>query len=298
MPSRRQYLVTVGAELVGVAGSLSDVDGPTAPSPTSDPQTGSDTASSSSPPPSSSPSSPDTASPAVGDAVARKAITSESVMGSGGVLTDTDRHYVVASVGRPDTLEPSTFRFVAAQETWPTDLPDTVGALNHTIAGHKGGPLDRPFSDDEAYLAFTLPSPLSASNPRIRYADDTTDEWSLPPAARNVLAADAPRFELDSLSAPEALSQGETLSVTLTATNVSDVDGRLLVAIYWPTETIADDDESHLVDRRVATGETVTVTVNIDTDATAYEVGPVVLELRGHVEARRKIRLQDVSTPD
>ena len=44
-------------------------------------------------------------------------------------------------------------------------------------------------------------------------------------------------------------------------------------------------------------GGTVTATLDIDTDATAYEASSVVLELRGHVEARRQIRLQNVSTP-
>ncbi|MFD1525742.1 hypothetical protein ACFR9S_05395, partial [Halolamina salina] len=92
-------------------------------------------------------------------------------------------------------------------------------------------------------------------------------EWELPDDVRETLAASAPSFELDSLSVPDSVDRGETLEVELTATNTTETAGRFLAAAYWPTR-IADDDESHLIERSVDAGGTVTASLSIDTEYT------------------------------
>jgi hypothetical protein len=149
-------------------------------------------------------------------------------------------------------------------------------------------------------LAFTVPSPLSAGEPRIRFdGDESHDprEWPLPPAARDGLAAPAARFELDSLSVPASVSQGDPLSVSLSVTNVSETAGRFLAALYWPTDTIADDDESHILEQVVDAGETVSLTRDVDTEYTTSEPRTVTLEVRGHVSADREVQVKNASTP-
>lgn len=235
------------------------------------------------------------------DIVVRKAVRYESVMGSGGVLASEGQQYVVASVDTATERElgPSSFAFVADEEEWSPGLPETRGAANVSVAGHEGSLVGRTqlVPDAPAVLAFTVPSPLSASNPRIRFDGETTRSWSLPEPARERLGAPAPRFELDSLSAPASISQGDPLSVSLTVTNVSETSGRFLAALYWPTEAIADDDESHVLERVVEAGETTTLSTDIDTAYTTYEPRTVTLELRGHVSADREIRVENVTTP-
>ncbi|MBX0347809.1 hypothetical protein [Haloarcula pellucida] len=272
---RRRVLATLGTGLAGVAGCLSE--SPSTPdeaseTPTDDERTDQRT-----------PSQTHT-KVAVEDVVVRKAITYDSSMGSGGVLTGEDRQYVVGSVRGVEDVHDLAYTFETADSAWDQGLPDTVGARNHAVAGH-----ERP------YVAFTVPSRLSASNPRIRRSDGT--EWPVPADARDTLAAPAPQFELDSLTVPDSVSQGEQLSVSLTATNVSETDGRFLAAVYWPTKGIADDDESHVVDRSVAAGERVSATLDVDTAYTAMEDGPVTLSVTGHVAAEREVQVRDASTP-
>jgi hypothetical protein len=182
--------------------------------------------------------------------------------------------------------------------SWDPGLPHTLGAINFSVAGHRGGPLGRAFGrDGRSYLAFAVPSPLSATNPRIRFEGDGT-EWPLSARMRDRLAAPSPRFELRSLAVPESVSQGETLSVSLTATNVSDTDGRFLAAVYWPTNLIAADDESHVIERTAAADGDVTASLEIGTAYTGYEAGPVTLSVRGHVSARREVELRNASTTE
>lgn len=233
----------------------------------------------------------------VEDVVVRKAVRYESSMGSGGVLAADDRQYVVASARTARDVSASDFAFVTDSESWDPGLPDTVGAVNYAVAGHEGGPAGRALGGgDRSYLAFSVPSPLSASNPRIRF-EQTGAAWPLPDEMRDRLAAPSPRFELDSFEAPGAVSQGETLSVSLSVTNVSDTDGRFLAAVYWPTKLIADDDESHVVERTVAAGDDVTASLALDTEYTTAEEESVTLSVRGHVVAERDVEVQDASTP-
>jgi len=233
----------------------------------------------------------------VEDIVVRKTVTYTSIMGSGGVLAGPDRQYVVATVRAEEKPSLSQFTVEADGETWSPGLPDTQGAINYAVAGHEGGPVSRSYEDGKSYLAFTVPSPLSASDARIRYTGEGSGEWPLPEAATDRLAAAAPQFELDDLSVPDTVSQGDPLSVSLTVTNTADVDGRFLAAVYWPTKLIADDDESHVVEREVAAGETASESIEIDTAHTTDEAEPVTLSVRGHVAADRTVAVEDASGP-
>lgn len=222
-----------------------------------------------------------------------KAVTYESTMGSGGVLAPADRQFVVASVRNGSERDGSAFRFETESESWTPGLPETRGARNYAVAGREGGPVGSPMAGEQQFLAFTVPSPLSATEPRIRVADLSGGEWQLPESAGERLAAPSPAFELTALTAPAEVSQGESISITLTVENVSETDGRLLAAVYWPTNLIADDDESQIIEQQVAAGEQTTATVEIDTEYTADEDGPVALTVDGHVATRRSIRVLD-----
>lgn len=230
----------------------------------------------------------------VTDPVVRKAVRYESIMGSGGVLTGPGRQYVVATVRPTGAVSPDDITFVTAERSWKPGLPDTAGGTTYAVAGHGGGPVGRNFDADGggSYLAFTVPAPLSASNPRIRYDGAETREWPLTDAQRERLAAASPEFELDSLDVPETVTQGETLSVGLTVRNVSNTDGRFLAAVYWPTKRIADDDESHVLQRVLTAGEEATSSIDIDTANTSRQSEVVTLSIRGHVSAEREVQLR------
>lgn len=291
---RRQLLTLAGAGLAGLAGCLSDPGtGPTEEEPRDSDTTDSPTGS-----PTTSPDDPPAPDGVVVEAiVVRKAVTYESIMGSGGVLAAEGTQYVVASV-RTDQEDLPAFTFETDDQSWDPGLSDTVGATNRAVAGHEGGPVGRGFSGDGgSFLAFEVPSPLSASNPRIRLGGSEPQEWALSADQVERLAAPSPRFELQELSVPDAVSQGDALTVSLTVRNVSDTDGRFLAAVYWPTEYIADDDESHIVERQVAAGETATATLELSTRYTATESGPVTLSVDGHVTGEREVQLENVSTP-
>jgi len=286
---RRRLLALSAASLAGLAGCLSEPG-------TTDEATDTDTDGS----PTDSTTAddpPEINGVTVEDVVVRKAVTYESTMGSGGVLAAEGTQYVVASV-RTDREDLPPFSFTADGQSWDPGLSDTVGATNYAVAGHEGGAVGSAVGGDGgSFLAFAVPSPLSASNPRIRLGGSDPAEWPLSAEATDRLAAPAPRFELDELSVPDAVSQGDALSVALTVRNVSDTDGRFLAAVYWPTEYIADDDESHVVERQVAAGESTTATLELSTEYTAMESGPVTLSVDGHVTGERTVELQNVSTP-
>lgn len=233
----------------------------------------------------------------VDDIVVRKAVRYESTMGSGGVLAGDGQQYVVASVRADRRLSAADFRFETGDNSWSPGLPDTAGGLNRAVAGRDGGPVGRNIGDDGSYLAFTIPSPLSASSARIRFsgADDAT--WPLSTELETRLAAPTPEFTLDSLDVPERVSQGHPLPISLTVRNVSETTGRFLAALYWPTKRIADDDEARILEREVDAGDAVSVSVEIDTQYTTNESEPVTLAVRGHVTAEREIQVQDASTP-
>lgn len=285
---RRRLLAVGGVSLGSLGGCLSLVPG-----------TGTE---SSDDGPGVSPTASATADPGAGvvveDIVARKAVTYEASMGSGGVLAVDGRQYVVASVRTTREHSDLAFEIAAAERTWEPGLSGAAGLRTRHVAGTDGGAVgDSMGPGDRGYLAFEVPSPLSASTPSIRL---TTGDaaWPLPDAARERLAAPEPRFELEALSVPAEISQGDPLSVSLSVSNVAAVGGRFLAAIYWPTALIYDDDESWIVEREVSTGEGARATVEVDTAYTTDEAGPVTLRVDGHVGARREVEVGDVSTPD
>lgn len=277
MPSRRTYLVGAGSLFAAAAGCVSsggDEDDPTE-TPASTPDSG----------------------VTVENVGVRKAVTYESTMGSGGVLAAEGKQYVVASVTADRRVSASAFAFESDDDAWQPGLPDTAGGVNRSVAGREGGPLDHPHAPDGAYLAFVVPSPLSASEPKITYSDGESGPWPLDEDDRERLAAPEATFELEELDVPSEVQQGETLDVSMTVTNTSETDGRFLAAVYWPTDAIADDDESHVLERDVTAGDDVTASLEIDTSYTTYEDGPVTLSVRGHVSAERDIRVRGASTP-
>lgn len=303
MPSRRSYLAGVATLLSGFAGCTNR--SANSPTPTASPTEPTGTE------PNGSPSGTATPPPeeaqrtlggdtiAVTDIVARKAVTYESTMGSGGVLAADGRQYVVATVHSETELRLDSFSLATADDSWTAGLPNTRGAMNYAVAGQGQGEVGSPIGgDDPKFVAFVVPSPLDAADPLIRleHGGDTA-EWSLPDEAVDTLSAPEPRFELDSLTAPDSIEQGEEMTVELTATNTSDTAGRFLAAVYWPTDLIADDDESHIVEATVDAGATTTQSLTIDTEYTAYEDGPVTLELRGHVSGETTVQVTDAGTP-
>lgn len=270
MPSRRSYLGSVGGLAAAVAGCVSAGDGSSNTTPTQLPSS----------------------AVTVTDLGVQKAATYESMMGSGGVLATEGRQYVVASVSASTELSASDFTFEAGDDAWEPGLPDTPGGTTRSVAGREGRPLDRPHSPDGAVLAFEVPSPLSASDPLIRYSGSDPGAWPLDEAAVARLRAPEPSFEIASLDVPSAVEQGEPLAVSMTVRNVSGTDGRFLAAVYWPTHGIADDDESHVLEREVAAGEAATISRSIDTRYTVRESGPVTLRIAGHVAADRTVHVQ------
>jgi len=230
----------------------------------------------------------------VEDVVVRKAVTYESLMGSGGVLTERGRQYVVASVVSSRELTADAFTFEADDRSWSPGLPDTAGGLNFSVAGREGSRVGRATgAGDRSYVAFAVPSPLRTDRARIRYTGTGSVTVPLSDPVVAALAAPEPRFELVDLTVPESVGQAQTLDISLTARNVSDVDGRFLAAVYWPTNLIADDDESHRVVRRVAAGEETTGSLSLDTEYTVSEPGTVPLTVRGHVSTDRSVRVTD-----
>lgn len=233
----------------------------------------------------------------VEDIVVRKAVTYESSMGSGGVLAERGQQYVVASVRSDRNLSPVAFTFEADGKSWDPGLPETVGAINFAVAGREDGAVGSPLGGDRSYLAFAVPSPLSASDARIRYKGPGGGEWPLSEAGRGRLGAPEPEFERTGLSVPETVEQGQSMTVSMTVGNVADTEGRFLAAVYWPTELIADDDESHIIDRTVDAGEEITPSVQIDTAYTTDGNGDITLRIRGHVSAERTVSVTDASRP-
>mgnify|MGYP002277036301 CR=1 FL=1 len=238
---------------------------------------------------------------AVFDIVAEKAVTYESIMGSGGVVAPEGWQFVVASVRSDAELELDAFSLRVGGETLAAVDPGDAGAQNDAVAGHEGGIVGSPEltgGDAARYVAFELDSPIQVDDPQIvleRGGESAT--WSLPDEAAETLAGSAPSFELDSLSAPDSVTQGEAMTVELSVTNTSDTDGRFVAAAYWPTELIADDDESHLIEQSVDAGASTTATLTIDTGYTTDEDGPITLRIEGHVSAEQEITVEDASTP-
>ena len=243
---------------------------------------------------------------AVTDPVARKAVAYESVMGSGGVLAPAGRQFVVAvarsAVGSAEFDaggEPprDAFSRVAGDDSYPTvDIAGmTTGAYTTALAGQGKVGYGTSLADGlpEGWIAFEPPSPLDVDAAEIRceYLGETAS-WSLPETAVAVLGRPVPTFELRSF---DAKSVDGRVEVSLVAENTGTVDGEFLTAVYWPTERIADDDESTVVRADVAAGERIERTLVFDTKYTAFEDGPVIAKLDGVVAGSATVKV-DVPT--
>lgn len=208
MPSRRHYLAVFGAALAGTAGCVSN-DGDELVTPENPQTTRRTTRDRTTAGTSTGDGTPDVT---LSDIVVRKAVTYESVMGSGGVLAGPGTQYVVASAEAAGDVSMDEFSLVTDEDSWPAELPDTRGAVNRSVAGHDGGPLGVPIGrDNPSYIAFAVPSPLDAANPRI-VRSGHKERWPLSADARGRLAASAPRFELVDLEAPATVTRGNSLS--------------------------------------------------------------------------------------
>lgn len=118
-------------------------------------------------------------------------------------------------------------------------------------------------------------------------AADGPGSEPLPEAAVDRLARPSPRFALEALDVPATVAHSSPASATLRVTNVSDVDGRFLAGVRWPT-AIADDDETTVVAGRMAAGETRSFSVDLSGSGAGRD-GEATLVVEGCVTAERTV---------
>jgi hypothetical protein len=281
MQTRRRCLAAVGLGLVGLAGCLSDSgvpggDGTDDTSTTDDGTTDDGTTD-------DSPSDVTVTNPVV-----RKAVTHYSWPGSTEILEPEDEQFVVATVEGPEDAVAPDFTLEAGGEAFSPDV-DVTGRHDATLAGRGGGSV---LQNEAAsgYLAFRVPSPLDADEARI-VRDDDADATPLPDDELATLGRPAAEFEVDSLDLPDAVERPAVVDVSLSVTNVGDVDGRFLAGVHWPTEGIADDDETTVLERDVAAGETMSFSLSLDTDHAVIETSEHPLTVEGNVSAQQSVEV-------
>jgi hypothetical protein len=228
-------------------------------------------------------------------------------MGSGGVLAPEGRQFVVAAVrstprsGGPfdAAADPprDAFSLVVGDESYPAvDIEDrTTGARTASLAGRSEATYDTPWGDSPSvgWVAFEPPSPLDVGETngsaeiRCGYGGETA-AWPLPDGAAATLVRPAPTFELRSLGAEWAADE-TAIDLSLAAENTSDTDGEFLAAVYLPTHAVADD-ESHLVRRQVAAGDSVEWSERFDSEYVIYERRTVEVRVDGVVSGPTECR--------
>lgn len=303
MRTRRRYLALAGAALGGLSGCLGDG------SPGSD-DGNSDTTPDTTNPGTTNPGTtgPGTTAPGTSDGTTdaptdgpddlavtnlavKEAVTFYEWPASTRVIAPSDEQFVLATVEGQEEEPAPQFAFEAGGDSWEPGLPD--GYQYHgpqsTVDGRKGG-LVAGDRDAVGYLAFTVPSPLSADDPTI-VLNDGDATWDLPDEAVEQLARPSPTFSLEILDVPETVAQGESLSVSLTVRNEGDVDGRFLASVKWPT-AIADDDESTIVSGSIAAGETETFSLDLLTNQNTDGTEEVPLTIWGCVEREVGVMVQ------
>ncbi|MFC4449978.1 hypothetical protein [Halorussus aquaticus] len=245
----------------------------------------------------------------VANPVARPAVAYESVMGSGGVLAPDGTQFVVAAVqsaggsGANPAGPPAydAFELVAGDERFPAvEIEErTTGAYTTSLAERGQIKYDDPYASQGedsrvGWVAFEVPSPLTAESPTVRCRyDGATAVWRLPESTATALASRAPRFELRSFSA--TVVAGDSVELSLTADNVSGVAGEFLAAVYWPT-AVADDDESHLVRKSVTPDGRVEWAQTVDTEYATSSDGEVTASVTGHVSGETTVSLSTSTT--
>ncbi len=233
-------------------------------------------------------STADDAAVTVRNPVVRKRVTHYSWPGSTGILAPDDEQFVVASVTGPKDAVPPAFALEAAGETFSPGV-DVAGRRGATFAGRTDGSV---LENEHAsgYLAFRVPSPLDAADARI-VRDDGAAATPLPDDELATLRRPAAAFELDALDLPDAVEQPEQVDVSLSVTNVADADGRFLAGLNWPTAGIADDDETTVLERTVAAGETTSFSLPLGTGHAATETTDHPLTVQGSVSAERTVEV-------
>ncbi len=244
---------------------------------------------------------------AVADPVRRSAVAYESIMGSGGVLAPDGEQFVVAAVqsatdSAPDAAGPPSydaFDLVAGGDSYPALAIEaqTKGAFTTSLAGRGDVKYDDPYADGlnggVGWIAFGLPSPLTADTPaiRCRYGGETAT-WSLPEDAATALGRSPPDFELRSFTATRT---DDGVELSLTAENATDRAGEFLAAVYWPT-TIADDDESRIVRERVAAHGRVDWSTTVSAKYADASAGEATASVEGCVSGTATVSLAGTTT--
>ncbi len=295
MPSRRDYLAVLGATVPGLAGCLSEAgetegDGTPPETATDDAtRTVTDDATRTVTNDEMATTSEDVAADlTVSDVAVHEAITFYHWPGSTRVFAPPEEQYVIATVSGPGTDDLPDFVFEVGGESWDRTLVGRDLEGPSAVAGRSGGQVG--YGDDpDGTLAFRVPSPLSGSDPKIRVAG-TDATWPLPDEARARLASPPPSFTLESLAVPDSVARSEDVPVDLTVRNTSDVTGRFLAAVQWPTG-VADDDEATVVEERVDAGETRTVSLSFPAGAPATDTP--TLSVEGCVTAERTVQVEE-----
>lgn len=297
MQTRRRYLAAVSLGLAGLAGCLSESEVPGGDTP-EDPQTthgGTDA-------PTTGDGSTDDPPTVAGDVavttpIARKAVTYYSWPGSTEILAPDGEQFVVATVEGPEDTDPPAFTLEAGGDEFPAGV-DVAARYDAAFAGRTGGSV-RQNDHASGYLAFRVPSPLDVDDARIT-RDDGAPATPLPVDEVATLNRRAAEFELDRLALPDTVERPEVVDVSLTVTNTSDVDGRFLAGLHWPTDGIADDDETTVLDRDVPAGETTTFTLSLQTGHAVTETSDHPLTIEGCIFAERTVEVvvDDTTTAD
>jgi hypothetical protein len=176
----------------------------------------------------------------------------------------------------------------------------TTGAYTTSLAGQGRIRYAAPTASDRheaGWVAFEVPSPLDVSEAAIRASvGGESAAWPLSAEAVRRLGTPAPTFELLSFEARRRDAGGVELS--LAAENVGDVGGEFLAAVYWPTERIADDDESHIVRRSVDAGGRVEWSRPFETRYTGGPNGRVTARVDGVVTGSVTVDLPETATTE
>lgn len=230
----------------------------------------------------------------------RKAVQCDLSLGAHPVHAPRGTQFVIGKVRVDGSLIAGTvrkhqFSLETDGRSLASDPPCTTTLANEKIGGVPGATV--PTHGGPMLLVFPVDVPLGTRNVQLEYHDNHIGEttWSLDDGIVEQLRTPEPRFELQQFDVPSVVIQGETVQVNVVARNVSEVPGRFLGVVRWPTLDISDDDEAHAVERNVQPGDTVNAVLRIDTSYTAPDDMPITVSLEGHVRAEREI---DVRVPD
>lgn len=183
-----------------------------------------------------------------------------------GVYGDRDEQFVVALLtGDPATAPPAAdIELVADEERFPARTD---------VSRQRWGLFDygTPYLPDrdafDGWVVFRLPNPLDADDARIGWPGG---EHALDDDAVATLARPPTSFAVGSLEAPEAVSDGESFTLSFTVENTGDADGTFVGAVnrnypaYAPVASIR---------LPVAAGERATWERTVEASTMGYDDG-------------------------